>query len=68
MKHVIPCQEYQWLLQLSVVVSQSLNDVYLLNNAVLCAPSVESVQLNSIHPFVILGVMQVQIPSDQDVQ
>ena len=48
MKHVIPCQEYQWLLQLSVVVSQSLSDLSMLLNAVLwLQQSVDSVQLNS---------------------
>ena len=47
MKYVIHCHKYQWLLQLSVVVPQSLSGHYLLQDAVLCTPSVDSVQLNS---------------------
>ena len=64
MKHVIRGQEYQWLLQLSVVVSQSLSDLELLHNAVLCTPSVESTVEQLIHLFITLGVIQVQIQSD----
>ena len=49
MKHIIPCHEYQWLLQLSVVVSQSLSNLYMLQNEVLCARSVDRVKLNHLY-------------------
>ena len=44
---IIPFLEYQCLLPLPVVVSQSLSGQNLLLHSVLCSPSVDRVKLNS---------------------